>query len=167
MGRPLIRQFDDVALELLPDLREAIVEREKSEPSYGALTVGGWHSKNWHLFDWDVPVVGALERALIGVIGIAGCKLAGWAVINRSGNYHKRHHHKHKRATDLSGIYYVDAGGVPSANTIFEIPVSEGGGEAVVMPRAGRLLLFPSSTWHRVEAHLGGGMRITVAFDVQ
>lgn len=161
MDRPLIRRHEGVGLELIDELRSAILEREAG-PSFRSMNIGGWRTDET-FFTWDVQAVQAL-RALVAARVGAG-HIVGWSMINRRGSYHLRHNHRGK----TSGIYYVDPGmwslgGFGSGCTIIELP---GGGEEHVLPVPGLLITFPSTTMHRVDPYLGERPRITIGFDVR
>lgn len=149
---------ESVRLDLVDDVRRAIVARSSS-PSTASLNVGGWKSGE-DFFAWPDPAVRELHDTLREVVG--GSPIVGWAMVNRAGSSHPRHTHE---GASVSGIYYVDPGEVRwTTPTVFELA---GGGEVYVDPLAGRLVVFPSSTWHRVPKYHGTADRITVAFDAR
>ncbi len=109
-----------------------------------------------------------------------------WANINRSG--HGNEFHSHPGAY-WSGVYYVDDGGIaadPSLGGELEFMDPRGplpamnaphlgiampGGLAAgatekVVPRAGRLVMFPSWVMHQVRPYRGSAERISIAFNL-
>jgi len=159
------RQWDDPPT-FLDAIREEILRRASSEPSYYSRNVGGWRSRD-DFFDWPSEEVNLLRRRCGEAVAevhathqVRPFKYRAWAIVNRAGSYHQRHVHGE---SVWSGIYYVDAGGTPSARTIFEID------DALVHvePTPGLMVIFPSPIFHSVEPHHGNGNRITIAFDAQ
>lgn len=160
------RQWNESSA-FLDVLRAEILRRAASEPTYYSKNVGGWRSHD-DFFRWPLAEVAELRgRFAHAVAGLPvehrtrpfRCDRA-WAIVNRAGSYHQRHTHGE---AVWSGIYYVDAGGVPSARTLFETV----DGTVYVTPVPGLMTIFPSSMFHSVEPHLGDGLRITIAFDAQ
>jgi len=109
-----------------------------------------------------------------------------WANINRSGNANLMHSHP---GSFWSGVYYVDDGGIfenPSLGGALEFmdprgagPVMyaphlgfamqgglSGGANESVLPKAGRLVMFPSWLAHQVRAYRGNAERISIAFNL-
>lgn len=81
-------------------------------------------------------------------------KFAGaWTSQLRKGGYHKPHNHPEGW---ISGCAYID---VPE-------PTAVVCGEYVFNPKAGNLLLFPSTVVHATDIYEGELPRLTVAFDV-
>lgn len=158
--------FDDVCLDLVDDLATEILMRSRRERSIGSKNVGGWKSAESFL---DAGP-GALFRARIARDFLAGHAPVGWAMVNRAGSEHLRHAHGLAR---VSGCFYVRAGD-PLVPTIFErVPRPLPGdasivrdGEIAVLPKAGRLVLFPGEMNHRVPRYDGQAPRITIAVDV-
>lgn len=157
-GRPVVH--DDICLDLLAPLANAIFARAREHPRTApSLNVGGWKSGET-FFGWPTPAVAELYQ-VISRGYLDGRVLVGWAMINWGGSHHPRHRHD---GSIVSGVYYVNPGGAPTAPTIFEVP---GSGEISVEPRPARLVLFPSRLWHRVPACGGHSPRVTIAFDVR
>jgi uncharacterized protein (TIGR02466 family) len=102
-------------------------------------------------------------------------KVNAWAVVLRDGGHQLSHVHPEAW---LSGCYYValpDTGmgashgedgwiefGRPSAQLFSKVdsPV------VAVEPKPGRMVMFPSYTFHRTIPFRGEGQRICIAFDV-
>jgi uncharacterized protein (TIGR02466 family) len=177
------------------DLRKVIISRmeEASGKSnwYGS-NIGGWHSPK-DMAVWPEPCVAqlmgriqALVREMVSRVvdkpqpeHLQGWRLCAWANVNRHGERNESHDHSGEKDTLWSGIYYVDPGdgGVPaSGHTRFEDrsgvpkevirnpdPFER---EHSITPDPGLMVIFPGKLWHRVEPFLGGGPRITVAFNL-
>lgn len=99
--------------------------------------------------------------------------LNAWAVNLDQQGYQDPHCHP---GGWLSGVYYVEVAGSPDehddAGAIeFWQPPEElvGNAEAetaIIQPRNGMMLVFPSYFYHRTIPHRGDGNRISIAFDV-
>jgi uncharacterized protein (TIGR02466 family) len=109
-----------------------------------------------------------------------------WANINRTGHGNEFHSHP---GNFWGGVYYVDDGGIgadPSLGGTLELmdPRAPGvamyaphlafnvpgglsvGGNEVVVPRPGLMVLFPAWILHQVRPYLGASERISVAFNL-
>jgi uncharacterized protein (TIGR02466 family) len=169
------------------ELRELILERERTTPSAAKSNIGGWQSQVDFL-NWGGSAVATLGRYLGSAVEIATTQLQlvapnlniqfdliAWAAVNRKGHYNTSH--VHPMAT-WSGVYYVDPGDQPGngpgAVLEFEHPI-----QAMVMnffpgllpstllvrPEAGLVVLFPSSLVHSVRMYHGERPRICVPFN--
>ena len=108
-----------------------------------------------------------------------------WANINRRGHANDIHAHP---GSVFSGCYYVDDGGIAGDPTLGgalqladprgiapamyapELAVALGGcqtagGNELIPPKTGQMLLFPAWLGHGVRPYLGQGTRISVAFN--
>ena len=107
-----------------------------------------------------------------------------WANINRSGDANDFHSHP---GSFWSAVYYVDDGGIPNDPTLggeleFSDPrgalpmmnaphlrmagsLSAGATERVV-PKAGKLVMFPSWLMHQVRPYKGSAVRISIAMNL-
>lgn len=152
---------------------------------------GGWHYAG-DLFELEDPVVMMFhEQMAQHVQGYLNhfrpverrkrdrFRLAGWINVNRAGDFNVLHCHP---GCFLSAVYYVH---IPPclkggdivfhdprgpAVTMYETPDIElpwvGTGNGVPFnPHTGQLLIFPSWLLHRVEPFVGGGERISIAFN--
>src|SRR5262245_36336327 len=159
----VLKNVDDLNAEL----RDLILERERTTPSVAKSNMGGWQSEVDFL-RWGSPAVATLTRYLGSAVEIATSRLPlvapnlkiqwdliAWAAVNRKGHYNTSHVHPH---ATWSGVYYVDPGDDPrtgpGAVLEFEHPI-----QAMVMnffpgllpstlivrPEAGLVVLFPSS----------------------
>lgn len=169
------------------ELRDIILERERTTTSARKSNVGGWQS-DVDFLSWGEPAVTTLGNYLSSAVEAAtkqlplvapklqiGFELVAWAAVNRKGNYNTSHVHP---MSTWSGVYYVDAGDEPQngfgAALEFEHPV-----QAMVMnffpgllpstlcvrPQAGLVVLFPSSLVHNVRVYQGERPRICVPFN--
>lgn len=169
------------------ELRDIILERERTSPSAMKSNKGGWQSEVDFL-SWGGSAVATLGRYLSSAVEIATkqlplvapnlkikYELIAWAAVNRKGHYNTSH--VHPMAT-WSGVYYVDPGDEPpnelGAVLEFEHPI-----QAMVMnffpgllpstlcvrPEAGLIVLFPSSLVHNVRMYHGMRPRICVPFN--
>jgi Putative 2OG-Fe(II) oxygenase len=159
-----LRQYDDVGLDLLADLKAAILDRSTTEPSFRSMNIGGWRSDEG-LFAWDLPAARALAERIHAYVppAVPPCAelLMGWAIVNRHSSFHRRHNHVGR----MSGIFYVDRGDATTP-TMFE-GEEPGAAARAIDPVPGRLVVFPSSLYHWVGPYLGMTPRITIGFDVR
>ena len=165
--------FDDVRPELIPFLRDTILDRAARTPSQGSNNVGGWKSGP-DLLAWAGAEIVELRRELVARLG---AQPVAWAMVNRRGSFHARHVHGR---TYQCGVYYV-APGDPPTPTLFEVPFAidiavhgagtarASGGHVVqhVEPNAARLVLFPGGMWHAVPVYNGNEPRISIAFELR
>ena len=109
-----------------------------------------------------------------------------WANVNRSGHGNEFHSHP---GSFWSGVYYVDDGGIADDESLggeleFMDPRGplpamfaphlavamrgglEAGATARVVPKAGRLVMFPSWLMHQVRPYRGAATRISIAFNL-
>ncbi len=166
-------------------LREIVLQREKQQgASIGASNIGGWHSSP-DLMEWDFPEIKLLIQALLetgaeltrtltpaGFDGEVRVSFYGgcWANVLRHGGYNRIHNHP---GAVWSGCYYVSCGETvaePPANGWIEFqdprPGNIHGGKERVEPEEGLLLIFPSWLNHFVNPFMGGGERISIAFNL-
>lgn len=109
-----------------------------------------------------------------------------WANINRSGHGNEVHAHP---GGFWSGVYYVDDGGIAAdpglggelefldprgAGPVMYAPHLgfamqgglSGGANERLIPRAGRLVMFPAWLMHQVRPYHGNAERISIAFNL-
>jgi uncharacterized protein (TIGR02466 family) len=167
-------------------LRDLILERERTDSGITRSNQGGWQSAP-DFFRSDRPPIAALERFIGHAINIATLRvtskpelrfrieLYGWAAVNRNGHYNTTH--VHPMAT-WSGVYYVDPGDKqledPGGLLEFVHPIAASvmtffpnvlPSARVVQPKAGMLILFPSYLQHNVRMYRGERPRICVPFN--
>jgi uncharacterized protein (TIGR02466 family) len=167
-------------------LREVILEHEKTTPSVAKSNQGGWQSPP-DLFDWDEPSIRSLHGYIMAAVNAATArigvppkfkvefKLYGWAAVNRKGHYNTTHVHP---MSTWSGTYYVDAGDeapdAPGAQLEFSHPITASPmnffpgilpSARLVRPETGMIILFPSYLQHSVRMYGGERPRICVPFN--
>jgi len=167
-------------------LRKIVLTKEKGQTgAIDASNVGGWHSSP-DLMEWDYPEIRALNRAVLETgaemtRNMMPAKFAGdvqvryhggcWANLLRRGGYNRIHNHP---GAVWSGCYYVSCGEraeKPRYNGWIEFqdprPGNIHGGKERVEPEEGLLLMFPSWLNHFVNPFMGGGERISIAFNLE
>ncbi|MBS0518721.1 MAG: 2OG-Fe(II) oxygenase family protein [Proteobacteria bacterium] len=121
------------ASRLNAELRKAIEERERSQPTAEKTNRGGWQS-SWDMDRWGGPAAIQLlayarnvaNRLTTDTKGVAGqgpypgyfavTWIANmWANVNRSGDANDLHSHP---GAFWSGVYYVDDGGIDADPTL-------------------------------------------------
>jgi uncharacterized protein (TIGR02466 family) len=167
-------------------LRDVILERERTTPSVAKSNQGGWQSPP-DLFQWDEPAVTALGRLIMGAVNVATARirvpatfkiefqLYAWAAVSRKGHYNTTHVHP---GSTWSGTYYVDAGDeasdAPGAQLEFSHPITASPmnffpgilpSARLVRPETGMIILFPSYLQHSVRMYGGERPRICVPFN--
>lgn len=168
-------------------LERAVRARAAAEQGVRVSNVGGWQSRA-DLFDWpevDVGKLGeAIDLAVRQFVSLGrsaqkdpgGPKLwkAGWANINRAGDYNILHNHP---GQDLAGVFYVKA----SANCGGQLELRDPRPAAAycnfpklfsadplqITPEAGMLVMFPSWIEHMVHPHRGVEDRISLAINIK
>ncbi len=190
--------FVDVpdAAALNVELADAVLARERKQPSQSHSTLGGWQS-TWDVDSWaGAGAVRLLEigrdianRATVGRSGqpvSVAWRTNMWANINRGGHGNEFHSHP---GSFWSGIYYVDDGGVSADPSLggeleFMDPRAPGatmyapdlaivvpgarpvGTNQRVTPKAGQMVMFPAWLLHQVRRYRGTGQRISIAFNL-
>ena len=178
--------FNDVAV-LNAQLRDLILKRERTTKSAQKSNIGGWQS-DVDFLSWGGDAVATLGRYMSSAVEAAtrqlplvtpglqiGFELVAWAAVSRKGDYNASHVHP---LSTWSGVYYVDPGDEPSSGfggaLEFEHPV-----QSMVMnffpgllpstlcvrPKAGLIVLFPSSLVHNVRVYQGERPRVCVPFN--
>ncbi len=180
------------AAAINPVLKRLILDREAGQSGLDHSNVGGWHS-GLDFIHWGGPALGkVLDAAMRLADQITrdrrgrpvkpGWQAECWANVNRRGHANKRHTHP---GCFWSGTYYVDVGGLAGGRDgAFEfqdprgvaaawpqgfraaLPGAADDDAALVTPRDGMLVLFPSWLPHRVLPHYGEGPRISIAFNL-
>jgi len=170
-------------------LEKAVRTRAAAEQGVRVSNVGGWQSQA-DFFDWREPEVtklGAeLDRAVAQFIffGRQAAKdqkelklwKAGWANINRAGDYNILHNHP---GQDLAAIYYVKAKVTNGTGGHLELrdprpaagfcnfPKLFSAGPLQLAPEPGMLVMFPSWVEHMVHPHHGAEDRISIAINIK
>ena len=170
-------------------LEKAVLARAAATAGVTVSNTGGWQSQP-DLFDWPEPEVGKLAAELDSAIqqlvsfGQAApvrlkIRRAGWANVNRAGDYNALHNHPQQH---LAAVYYVKAPppGSPGApDGVLELrdprPAAGMGGHATLFssypmrfaPEPGMLVMFPAFLDHMVHPHHGPDDRISLAINIQ
>lgn len=173
-------------------LRDLILERERTDRGRVHSNVGGWHS-GLDLEAWG----GAAVRTVLGAAKEVANRVTRdrkgrqlrpnwrvecWANVNRHNHANKRHSHP---GCLWSGTYYVDTGHTdddrtdlngafqfhdPRIGALAENPasrlVASDDGSPLIYPKPGQFLLFPSWMPHSVHPYRGAGIRISIAFNL-
>ncbi len=182
----LENQFDKVDA-INKSLKEAILNREKSEPgikrSNARMT---WHSK-YDMKDWCGDAFKDLMTmfndqftamaTIYGAVPGSDMKLAitPWAMVQHGGDYATPHTHPNAH---FSAVYYVAAGPMPGkypesgnlelfdprqASQTLQVPGLSFSQRVLIPPKAGKMLTFPAWLGHMVHPSTGGGERIAIA----
>lgn len=158
--------------QLNESLKEVIFQEEQETATKVASGVHTWISQFTQ--EWRSDVTKLVERVNSMLEACTDRDKVDelWAVIYRDGAYF--HPHTHPRAL-WSGIYYVDPGNRESGHTVFvkdrtQMPTPDRTewGEIehyTVAPKAGLMVIFPSTLLHYVEVYEGESPRIVVPFN--
>ncbi len=129
----------------------------------------------------EARVAAALEPFAAGLAALdhplararpARWRMHVWATLLRGGGHQASHLHP---AGWASGVHYLAVPGIDERATDgwieFGTPPDalardDGMPTLALRPEAGRMLLFPSSSYHRTLPHRGESLRISIAFDV-
>ena len=193
-GTPVVISDVPDAATLNAELRKVIEQRQQSHPGTQHSNLGGWQS-SWDMDRWGGAAAIKLlaigrntaNRVTTDRQGkpVATTWRANmWANINKSGHGNEFHSHP---GSFWSGVYYVDDGGIaadPSLGGELEfldprgpVPLmnaphlrmsgslSAGATEKVV-PKAGRMVIFPAWLLHGVRPYRGNAERISIAFNL-
>ncbi len=179
--------------EFNQQLKAIILEKKVHSPGLVKTNRGGWQSET-NLETWQHPEIEILSQRIIQLVQeyvarlsgqyderlTTGWKIRAWANVNQKGHFNRTHDHL-GRYSFFSGVYYVDAGdidehGNANGRTIFEdwtyvaTPMLDNPDiykrDFKMIPRNGRMLLFPASLMHSVETYDGDKPRITIAFNL-
>jgi uncharacterized protein (TIGR02466 family) len=187
-GTPVYQADCEGAARYNPQLRQMILEEEKTDPD--AALFGGINAvkSSQALLRWDHPAIGWLKARITGAVtaltqaelGEAagevghGIQAEAWAVVYRGGGSLRPHTH-HDSA--WSGVYYVEAGqpgGEDDAGYLQLLDprpaaiarqASPGGWR--IRPVPGRMVAFPGWLPHSVQATASGdSLRICIAWNL-
>jgi tetratricopeptide (TPR) repeat protein len=190
---PYIRHCElGMSAAALRELAVILRQLHTAQAPYFEQSVRGGTQTNGQLFFRQEPIIQATKKQLIGAIGdyvrslppfddghpikgVDGERIlfqGSWSVRLQSQGFHVSHTHPMGR---ISSAFYVSLPdttrfGRPPAGWIqLGTPPPELGlglgPYAEVEPRAGRLVLFPSTMWHST-APFDDGERLAIAFDV-
>ena len=183
----LRKQFLDPATNA--GLEKAIRTRAAAQASVRVSNTGGWQSEA-DFFDWPEPEVGRLaaelDRALQQLVSFGQAAplalkfhRAGWANINRAGDYNSLHNHPDQH---LAAVYYVKASipgnpGAPDGLLELRDPRPAAGFSNCptlfnayplrIAPEPGMLVMFPAWIDHMVHPHHGPEDRISLAINIK
>jgi uncharacterized protein (TIGR02466 family) len=164
-------------------LEAAIRARAAAGQGVRVSNIGGWQSRP-DLMDWQEPEVGMLsaelDRAVQQFVSLGRTQKelklwkAGWANINRPGDYNILHNHP---GQDLAAVYYVKAANAPGGQLELRDPRPAAGycnfpklfsaDPLQVTPEPGMLVMFPSWIEHMVHPHQGTEDRISIAINIK
>ncbi|MFA0812473.1 TIGR02466 family protein [Microbulbifer epialgicus] len=191
-GTPiLVKDWPD-SKEFNARLTEIILEKETSTPAAKRSNIGSWDSQKDFL-EWPHKEIATLKQRIVAVTREMTMKVTrgkyspasqdmfahAWANVSRADSYRKIHNHE---SCTWSGVYYVrsrlsqeksKSSGIiefldPRMLCITtELPNSNFGGRVRVMPRGGRMVLFPNWLLHYVNPVEDNSLRICVAFNVK
>ena len=173
------------ANELNPYLEKHIVEWSKKDSGVSKTNVNGWHSQTDmnHKKEYE-PLIKELFQMQNEIIQDEYLNeerepLIGnmWANINPPGGYNQAHIHPNSL---FSGAYYVKAppnsGRLELMDPRPGVQQSKPPRKKVKLPRElwretyydavpGRIIMFPSWLWHKVEPNKSNDIRISISFN--
>ena len=187
----LVRDMDDLS-GVNDRLVKIILDMEARTPGMKRSNIGSWDSQK-DFFEWPHDEIRTLKNWVIEGIREITLKATkqkydpkaqdmlahAWANVSRADSYRKIHNHE---SCTWSGVYYVKSDlvkekSVSSGNIEFldprmlclqaELPNSSFGSRVRVVPRPGRLVIFPNWLLHYVNPVEDDSLRICVAFNVK
>ena len=127
-------------------------------------TEKSWHSPdNLHQLEPLYELRNFIEDFVFQKLGSTLRIFSMWSIIGKNGLKGKRHDHLGK----VSGVYYVNNGHTDSESVTGHINFYSPDGIKKVEPLAGKLLIFPASLEHHVDAYSGTKQRIVIAFNLE
>ena len=168
------------------DLKQIILEKEKTEVSETVSNSGGWHSEmclqNDKRFSalWDFIALGMkqiirhnidtnISKNLINDRDVDKIDIFishAWAIVNRYRDYNKIHMHP---SADWAGVYYI-AGPKNSGDLQFYDPTPKqllpDNQSFYLEPFAGGMLIFPYWLQHAVNPNKTKEPRISISFNI-
>ena len=177
--------------EVNRDLTARLVAESASVPSVHRSNVGGWHSPNLAgrreaCYQTLVQrILAGVRETVEGLSKETGQPLPptrmgvhAWAMVMRNGDYTIPHDHSD---VHWGTVYYPDAGDAdeaahPTSGLLAFIDPRHGGRPMpgldlfgttfTVLPRTGRLVVFPGWLLHYVHAYLGQRPRVSISCNV-
>jgi hypothetical protein len=171
---------------------ERLVAESTTMPSVHRSNVGGWHSQNLAgrpepCFRELIQCIVARVREMVDALaqqtgrGLPGAMRIGahaWAMVMRNGDYTIPHDHSE---VHWATVYYADAGDAdkklhPASGLLALVDPRHGGrpmpgldllgGTYTVLPRTGRLVVFPGWLMHYVHSYFGNRPRVSISCNV-
>ena len=187
----LVRDIDESSV-INRRLADIILDREQRTPGMKRSNIGSWDSQK-DFFEWPHDEIRALKKWVVSGVKEITLKATkqkynpkaedmlahAWANVSRADSYRKIHNHE---SCTWSGVYYVKSDlvkekSVSSGNIEFldprmlclqaELPNSSFGSRVRVVPRPGRLVIFPNWLLHYVNPVEDDSLRICIAFNVK
>lgn len=182
----LIDELADAG-DLNAALETAILARMKSDPGLRLSNQGGWQS-NHDLSAWagdagkrviDHATALATQNTIVDQGVGMGWAVDAWANVSTAGASNRAHVHG---GSFWSAVYYVQVGDDQGGALVLYDPrmpalrmhapslrFKDGGSEvfASILPKAGRMVLFPAWLSHSVEPWEGSGTRISIAMNIR
>ena len=171
------------ANELNPYLEKHIIEWSNQDKGVSKTNVNGWHSQTDmnHKKEYE-PLIKELFQMQNEIIQEEYLDMEHrignmWANINPHGGYNNSHIHPNSL---FSGVYYIK--GQPNSGRLSLMDPRPGvqhcmptrkkeklprelWRETYYDPVPGRLIMFPSWMWHKVESNKSNDIRISVSFN--
>jgi hypothetical protein len=177
--------------EINRDVTERLVAESVSVPSVHHSNVGGWHSQN--LTGRPEACYGALLQNIVTRVretvetlaqergqGLPAMRIGvhAWAMVMRDGDYTISHDHAE---VHWATVYYADAGDAdekahPASGLLALLDPRHGGRPMpglellgttfTVLPRTGRLVVFPGWLRHYVHSYRGQRPRVSISCNV-
>ncbi|MGB5179410.1 MAG: putative 2OG-Fe(II) oxygenase [Gammaproteobacteria bacterium] len=122
--------------------------------------------ENLYLQESDVPDIATLlevvkqQAALVLGVTVATLKAGFWFNAMNAGQRTSLHHHDENDEM-LSAVYYIH---VPENSG--DLILHDAGNTVRIRPQEGKLVMFAPGVLHEVTAHLGTGLRLSVAMNV-
>jgi len=178
--------------EINRDLTARLVAESISLPSVHRSNVGGWHSQNLagrpeacfrNLLQSIVTrvreTVQGLAQEKVAALPAMRMGVHAWAMVMRNGDYTIPHDHSE---VHWATVYYADAGDADEtsehASGLLALVDPRHGGRPMpglenllgstftVLPRTGRLVVFPGWLLHYVHAYRGQRPRVSISCNV-
>lgn len=173
-------------------LLEEIAVRRSESAGVQRSNRAGWHSET-DFFERTEPAhvaiakivgqaLGDATKRLSGPTSYKGAlafRLSGWINVNPTGAYNVPHDHpghlwsgcyyiKNDAALDQAeegggAITFIDSRSAPAGQSLVQLPAFRG--SMSIRPRAGTLLLFPSTVKHWVHPNTAEEERVSLAFN--
>lgn len=148
--------------------------RESADPQHGSpVQIAAWTGDHWGSVDlhhdgrltWLCRSLSQEAWRYLEALGHdpEGLELhiaRAWGVISKPGQSVSAHAH---HESDLTAVYYVD---VPENSGAIRFLNTASGGQAVVEPKNGQLVIFPSKQRHEVLTNDTDADRLSISFEL-